>query len=183
MNIPRCTGYTSLICNIKIYFIQRESQRVNIFSSINKMTALLVFGPIKNSVLVKHCPRTQWIWAFNIILNFLANTPFTFGHKKDCLYGMRHLKWNKFSPMTMHLNRKWIFQTGKIIEKLLPALISCETELLKARKWITVWFSLFAVQRNAKTMGYTKLCNEPQRSTTSHNESMTHNNHPGNRLV
>ena len=138
MNIPRCTGYTSLICNIKIYFIQRESQRVNIFSSINKMTALLVFGQIKNSVLVKHCPRTQWIWAFNIILNFLANTPFTFGHKKDCLYGMRHLKWwNKFSPMTMHLNRKWIFQTGKIIEKLLPALISCETELLKARKWIT----------------------------------------------
>ena len=136
MNMPRYTGYTSLICNIKIYFIQRESQRVNIFSSINKMTALLVFGPIKNSVSVKHCPKTQLIWAFNIILNFLANTPFTFGHKKDCLYGI-----------------------------------------------IPVWLPLFAVQRNAKTMGYTKLCNEPQRSTTSHNESMTHNNHPGNRLV
>ena len=35
------------------------------------MTTLLILGPIENSVSVKQCPRTQWIWAFNSMLNFL----------------------------------------------------------------------------------------------------------------
>ena len=51
--------YTSLKYNINIYLIQRESQRINFFSSVKKVTALLTLGPIKNSVSVKQFSRTQ----------------------------------------------------------------------------------------------------------------------------
>ena len=81
----------------------------------------------------------------------------------------------------------------------LPALISCEIELLQAGKLITtritgfkhflfveiaihfrgknpsVWFWLLAVQRDAKTMGYTKLRNQPQQSTKTTPEIAKYN--------